>query len=97
MTTSLLSNALRNAALALALIAAGSATALADPPGYYFQDEWQPKQQVQAAPVSREAAMQNSCRIADVGKPTAAIKLEGNSSDRAAANIRASLGAVRAR
>jgi hypothetical protein len=99
MTTNLFSNALRTATLSLALIAAGSATALADPPGYYFQDEWQPRHvEVQAAPSSREVAMQNNCDTAGVGKPMAANKLgDGDSSNRLAASNRASLGAVHAR
>lgn len=99
MTTNLFDNALRTAALSLALIGAGSATALADPPGYYFQDEWRPRHvEAQAAPSSWQVATQNACDTADVGKPMAANKLgDGDSGSRLAARNRVSLGAVPAR
>jgi hypothetical protein len=54
MRTNPLHHLLRAAALSAALIAGGAATALADAPGSYFQDEWQ------AAPPAAQASAQNS-------------------------------------
>jgi hypothetical protein len=45
-----LAGALRAVTLAIALTLPGAATALADPPGYYFQDSVQPAPQLLAAP-----------------------------------------------
>jgi len=69
MPANLIRDLLRGGALAMALIASGATTALADPPGYYFQDSWQPKQQeLQATPPAR----------ADGNKPTAAAKVDNS-------------------
>lgn len=57
MATNPIRDLLRSAALAAAVIAAGTATALADPPGYYFQESPPPTYQArQAAPPARDAA-----------------------------------------
>src|SRR5260221_13645869 len=69
MPANLIRDLLRGGALAIALIASGATTALADPPGYYFQDSWQPKEQkLQVPPPAR----------ANANKPTAAAKGDNN-------------------
>src|SRR5258708_30649708 len=69
MPANLIRDLLRGGALSIALIASGATTALADPPGYYFQDSWQPKEQeLQVPPPAR----------ANANKPTAAAKVDNN-------------------
>ena len=79
MPANLIRNLLRRAALAIALTAAGAMTALADPPGYYFQDSWQPKQQeLQAIPPAATSAAPNNSGAADANKAAAAAKVDNS-------------------
>ena len=78
MRTNPLSHLLRMAVLSAALLAGGAATALADVPGSYFPDEWQPRHapiEAQAAAPAAMAAKPNNCRVADAGTPALAARL----------------------
>jgi hypothetical protein len=67
------------AALAIALTAAGAMTALADPPGYYFQDSWQPKQEeLQATSPAVTSTAPNNSGSADANKAAAAAKVDNS-------------------
>jgi hypothetical protein len=68
---------LRALALSVSLLASGATTALADSPGYYFQDPWnQTYQNFQATPPVRAfAAQQKRGDAADANK-AAATKVE---------------------
>jgi len=72
MRSNSLHHLLRMTALTAALLAGGAATALADVPGSYFPDEWQPRHapmHVQAAPPAAMTGLPNSCSMADAGTP----------------------------
>jgi hypothetical protein len=78
MRTTSLHHLLRAAALSVALVAGGAATALADVPGYDFPNEWQPRHapmQVQAAPPPALVGVPKSCSMADAGAPALAATL----------------------